>query len=503
MKNENLKFAALLLLVFLTIAVNAAVPPKSTLKVLFVGYDPAKPAPVTERTYPGWMTKEGFLAEYPVRMPAFKALLQQYFTNVATIDCRDWKPEDSQAYDVTIFDFGTNILEPAGQQKRADGSSKNVAARYLPDNFSKPVIFIANTAPQMGERIGLKLDWLCLCLDADAFQINTAHPIFKGSLEKVTPMMVMKNTPEGVFHYSSGANLPKQMPMWRVQKQGYLDNKDVRIGLVARGNRFLESPDTEVISSGVTTKDVGAVALGRHGNFFLWGFSACPADMTEEAKKVFVNTVAYMKKFDGKTPIARKYNDRMATTDDVREIVASATREKYEQYVQSMKDFNVQGKKQKKELDEKVAAGKTLTAEEKQIMPYLGQDQPIDSYESYISSKMGRLAGRFGSDAAAFQKYMEENFGFVYCNPNGFYTYEIDEEAKQIGISNHDVRFLEACIQSLEKNDQSELALKMLRKYTAEDFSSAKEWRSWFDKNKSKLFFTETGGYRFLVNTYN
>lgn len=503
MKKENLKYAVLLLLIFFNVGLNAAVPPKSPLKVLFVGYDPGKPAPVFGRFYPGMMTKEGFVAEYPLRMPAFKALLQEYFSNVATIDCRDWKPEDSELYDVTIFDFSTNVIEPARQEKLANGRIKSIPARYLPDNFSKPVIFIANTAPEMGQRIGLKLDWLCLCLDADAHHIDTRHPIFKGPLEKVAPTMVMKNTPEGVFHYSTGANLPKQIPMWRVQKQGYLDDKNVRIGLVARGNRFGESPDTEVISSGVNTKDVGAVALGRHGNFFLWGFSASPVDMTEEAKKVFVNTVAYMKGFDGKAPIARKYNDRMATTDDVKEAVATARKENYEQYVKLMKDFNEQGKKQKKQLDDKVASGQTLSPEEKASMSYLGQDAPIDSYENYLKSKMGKLASRFGSDAPAFQKYIKENFGYLYCDPNGFFSYEIDEDAKQIGISNHDVRFLEACIERLKKNDEPELALKMLKKYTAEDFSSAKEWSSWLAKNKSKLFFTETGGYRFLVNTYN
>lgn len=503
MKKENLKFAVLLLLIFVNMLVYAAIPPKMPMKVLFVGYDPAKPAPVLGRMSPGMMTKEGFMAEYPLRMPAFKALLEKYFSTVATIDCRDWKPEDSELYDVTIFDFSTKVIEPAHQERLPQGGMKSVPARYLPDNFSKPVVFIASAAPEMGGRIGLKLDWLCLCLDADAHHMNAGHPIFKGPLEKIAPTMVTKDTPEGIYHYTTGANVPKRIPMWRVQKEGYLENKNARIGLVARGNRFLESPDTEVISSGVNTKDLGAVAIGRHGNFFLWGFGASPTDMTEEAKKVFVNTVAYMKGFNGKAPIARKYNDRMATTDDVKEIIASATKEKYGEYVQEMKDFMEQGKKQKIQLENKVASGQTLTSEEKSSMSYLGQDVPIDSYEDYLKSRMGKFASKFGGDAAAFQKYMKENFDYVYCNPEGFFSYEIDDEAKKIGFPNHQVRFLEACIERLKKNDEPELALKMLKKYTTEDFNSAQEWSSWLAKNKNKLFFTETGGYRFLVNTYN
>src|SRR5688500_8970536 len=78
---------------------------KMKLKVLYVGYDPSNPMPESKRSYPGSMSKEGFTAEYPIRMPAFKNLLSNYFTVVETIDCRDWKPADSEPYDVTIFDF--------------------------------------------------------------------------------------------------------------------------------------------------------------------------------------------------------------------------------------------------------------------------------------------------------------------------------------------------------------------------------------------------------------
>jgi len=488
---------------FATTNIARSQQPKSPLKVLFVGYDPSQPMPVFKNRYPGEMTDVGFAAQYPVRMPAFKALLDQYFTVVATIDCRDWKPKDSDPYDVTIFDFKPAALEPSRQEKKANGEVDYIAARYLPDNFSKPVIFIASTAGEMGERIGLKLDWLCLCLDADAHHLNTHHAIFNGPLEKVTPTLEMKQTPAGIYEYTTGNTVPKQIPMWRVQKTGYLDSKDCRVGLVSRGNRFTDSPDAEVISSGVCQKDVGAVALGRHGNFFLWGFSASPADMTDVAKKVFVNTVAYMKQFDGKIPIARKYNERMATTNDVKEIIACATKEKYMAEVKMLNDFNDARKKQKKVVTEKLAAGQELTFEEKQMQPYLDALEPIPSWEDYLKQTMGPLAGQFGTDVAAYQQYMKENFDYLYCDPQGFFTYSVDNDAKKIGVPNHNIQFLATCISMLQHNDQPDLALKMLKKYTAQDFTTPGEWHSWFEQNKKKIFFTETGGYKFLVNTYN
>lgn len=502
-----MKRKALLFLVALSLPLGLLFAQHSSLsplKVLFVGYDPAKPLPSIEagRMGPGGMSDAGFKAEYPIRMPAFKQLLSAYFSRVETMDVRDWKKSDSDPYDVTIFDFPTTQIAPAVNEVGPDGKRVYKAARYLPDDFSKPVVFIASTADQMGRSIGLKLDWLCLCLDADAHHLNSDHPIFDGPLEKVIPTLVNKPTPEGVFHYASGADIPKEIPMWRVDNVGYLDSRDARIGLVARGNRFSESPDTEMISSGVCQKDVGAVALGRHGNFFLWGFGASPAGMTEEGKKVFVNTVAYMSQFDGRTPIARKYNDRMATTDDAREQIAGVSRESYDSYVLSLTEGNTRNAAIRQRLESKKTAGEMLTKEEEQELQFAGRDQKIDTWEDFLRRRMGKWSERFGTDVVAYRAFMEENMGYIYCNPDAFFSWEIDEDVQQIGISNHEVKLLEVCVAMLQKNDRPELASRVLQRYTGENFPDAQAWNNWLSKNKSKLFFSETNGYRFVVDTY-
>ncbi len=503
MKNKCMQFLLLLGVIVFSINTNAQPAQKYRLKVLFVGYDPAKPMPEGKRFYPGMMSKEAFTAELPLRMSSFKELLGTYFTEVQTMDCRDWKPGDSDPYDVTVFDFRTTAIDPGNPGTPEKNYSDYRPAKYLPDNYSKPSVFISSTASDMGAAIGLKLDWLCLCLDADAHHVNTQHAIFNGPVEKVVPTMEMKNTPDGVYHYTTGSTVPKQIPMWKVQTVGYLEKNDCRIGLVSRGNRFLEGPDAEVISSGVCQKDVGAVALGRHGNFFLWGFGASPAQMTEEAKKVFVNVVAYMKQFSGKTPIARKYNEKMATTDDVREVIANTTKEKFEEYREEIKQFNENNAKEKKRIDEKKAAGQALTSSEEESLNYLGHDQPLPVWEDFIKGQMRGYAAKFGTDAEAFRKYMNDNFDYLYCDPNAFFDYSIDEDAQKIGVSNHSVKMLDACVDMLKRNDRPALALTVLKKYTSENFTTAKEWSKWLSKNRKKLFFCETDGYKFMVNTYN
>jgi hypothetical protein len=52
----------------------------------------------------------------------------------------------------------------------------------------------------------------------------------------------------------------------------------------------------------------------------------------------------------------------------------------------------------------------------------------------------------------------------------------------------------------LEEDDQAELARHILTRYTIEDFSQPDEWRTWLERNRDRLFFTDTGGYKFLAN---
>jgi hypothetical protein len=58
---------------------------------------------------------------------------------------------------------------------------------------------------------------------------------------------------------------------------------------------------------------------------------------------------------------------------------------------------------------------------------------------------------------------------------------------------------LDRCIDLLGKGEKKDLALRVLKRYTRESFADAQEWRAWLEKNRDHLFFTDTGGYKFLV----
>ncbi len=75
----------------------------------------------------------------------------------------------------------------------------------------------------------------------------------------------------------------------------------------------------------------------------------------------------------------------------------------------------------------------------------------------------------------------------------------VDEDVKALGLSNRKIELLETCISMLERNDRRELATRILERYTTEHFSSAQEWRAWLNTNRGRLFFTDVGGFKFMV----
>ena len=109
------------------------------------------------------------------------------------------------------------------------------------------------------------------------------------------------------------------------------------------------------------------------------------------------------------------------------------------------------------------------------------------------------LHKRFGMNADLYETYYRENLEFVRPAVSDRTHFDVDEEAKSVGPSNRRVEFLDRCVAMLEKKDKPDQALRLLKRYTNEEFDSAAEWRKWLDQNRSRLFFSDMGGYKFFV----
>lgn len=65
--------------------------------------------------------------------------------------------------------------------------------------------------------------------------------------------------------------------------------------------------------------------------------------------------------------------------------------------------------------------------------------------------------------------------------------------------SNRETETLEWLISLLEDEKHANTARLLLTRYTNESFQRAEQWQSWFESNKDRIYFTDVGGYKFLV----
>jgi hypothetical protein len=231
------------------------------------------------------------------------------------------------------------------------------------------------------------------------------------------------------------------LKVWHVQTKSFQTDDGVDAGLVSMGDGFTDSPDAEYISGGINHKTPTAVAIGRHGPFFLWGFSATPKDMTESGRRAFLNSVVYAAKFD-RTPLLVRLT--MSSRDRLPWMIGF------------------------------LASGASDTR----------RSFPTD------------VAERFGKDAAKYTAWYEENRPYMY-SPKRF-SHEVDADAKALGIPNYDVRLLDACVAALDRGPDAARAERLLRRYTGETFATPAEWRAWLAASRADLFFSDVGGYRFF-----
>ena len=256
---------------------------------------------------------------------------------------------------------------------------------------------------------------------------------------KVEPQFESMQTPGNYRRYPDGDKLPDKMKVWRVQNTGK------RVGsVVARSYGFTDSPDAEIIALGVNTgKEYGAVGIGRHGNILQWGYWAAPSQMTDAGRKLFVNCVHYISRFAGKRPLIRR-----STSHRMKAI--------------------------------RLAALITRIKDEWFFLGTFGPD----------------LKKKYDGNPEGLVKYYRDDFELIYR----YNTFRVDVELKSLGItSNRKVDTLERLISLLKDETQAETARSLLARYTNQSFQTPEQWRSWFEQNKDRIYFTDVGGYKFLV----
>jgi len=271
------------------------------------------------------------------------------------------------------------------------------------------------------------------------------HEIFSKPF-KVEPQFEYYKTPGNYYNRHLGSDkLPDQMKVWLVQKTGKKYGS-----VVARSYGFTDSPDAEVLVLGFNTgKEYGAVGIGRHGNFLQWGYWAPPSQMTEAGKKLFLNCICYIHKFDGKVPLIRTVAQHRLNT---LRLAPGAERSLLRRRKESKKSFT----------------------------PFI----PDDITEKFLGDPNGLV------------QYYNDNIEFIYQDRQ----FHVDNELKSLGLnSNRQTETLERLISLLEDEKQADTARLLLARYTSDSFQTTEQWRSWFQANKDRIFFSDRGGFKFFV----
>jgi len=255
---------------------------------------------------------------------------------------------------------------------------------------------------------------------------------------KVEPEFEYRDTPSNYPDRHIGADkLPEKMKVWKVQ-----DSE--RGNVVYRSYGFEDSPDAEAIAVGFNFgKEYGAVGIGRHGNILQWGYADPPSKMTEAGRKLFLNCICYIHQFDRLPPLV---------------------------YRAASHRFNA-------------------------IRLALLIDRITD--ESFFSSTFAPgLIDEYRGDPQGLADYYRENIEFIYRDS----TFLVDSELKDLGLtSNRTPETLEKLIELLGSPQQSEVALRLLERYTGRSFVSAERWQQWFETNRERFFFSDIGGFKFFV----
>ncbi len=129
---------------------------KRDLRVLLVSHDPANVrVPFAD------MADERTTELYAERAELFEDLLNQHFNHVRMVYGANYTADLSAAVDVTLFDCRPKVMEASKRSKDPETGEMNYRpASYLPANFDRPALMIAENSPTIGEPLGLKLDWL-------------------------------------------------------------------------------------------------------------------------------------------------------------------------------------------------------------------------------------------------------------------------------------------------------------------------------------------------------
>ena len=135
------------------------------------------------------------------------------------------------------------------------------------------------------------------------------------------------------------------------------------------------------------------------------------------------------------------------------------------------------------------------------MLRYLAYFDKVNNVSDSLFERLfpQRVLKECGKDRVKLEAFYRKNMEALRPASEGM-GFDVDPDVIEVGGSNRKNELLERCVKMLEEGDRSELALRLLKRYTTEGLSAAAEWRRWLDRNRDRLFFTDRGGFKFIID---
>lgn len=232
------------------------------------------------------------------------------------------------------------------------------------------------------------------------------------------------------------------------------DEKKDEFGLVTGDAGFEESPDAERILGGINHKGPDYAAIARHGSFVMFGFHGSPDRLTNEGRRLYLNTLAYAVAHEGAIVETLRLRPRRSELLDTLTVFAR--------------------------LYPADRRAEVLARH------YVGEPIPSALIDN----------------AAAAREWYASRAPFLHPVDDGSNwdtqsQLTIDPECKQLGVANDSLAFLDAIAARLAANGDDPLARTLLARYVRG--TAPAEFGSWLANSRERLYFTEAGGWSWRV----
>jgi hypothetical protein len=216
-----------------------------------------------------------------------------------------------------------------------------------------------------------------------------------------------------------------------------------------------DAPELEVMCGGVNSKTPRAGAVWRQGNLLHFGFEPSPEEMNQTGRDLLLNAICYISRFTEDRPIVH--------TPCV--------------FVQDKRIFD------------RGAIGRLLA----------NRARHLDDLKYYLSEETYRqVENKNSQDVRAWYDRVR---GYLYADADA--KLAVDTEAQALGVSPASAEFLSRAIAGLHEPRLAEQSRRLLVRYAPEGpgaRAAEEKWRSWVEQNRSYLFFTDGGGYRWYID---